>query len=429
MSAIENAIDALRAGRPVLVTDAADRENEGDVILAADRVSTEWTAWTVRYTSGLLCAPMAGERADMLELPSMVTNNEDPKATAYTVTVDAAEGVTTGISAADRALTLRMLAGAASGPRDFTRPGHVLPLRARPGGVLERPGHTEAAVDLCTLADVAPVGVIAELVADDGSMMRYPQVAAMGSRMGLPVLTIEELVNYRRVHDADRWSVAPRVRRGAETVLPTPTGELRAIGYRDTETGAEHVALVSAGITGVGLDQRAPLVRVHSECLTGEAFSSQRCECGPQLDAAIERISYDGGVVVYLRGHEGRGIGLLQKLAAYRLQDQGLDTVEANLELDEPVDGREYGSAAAILADLGIERARVMTNNPDKVRGLTDSGIEVAQRVPLIVGVMPANVRYLDAKRRRLGHLLGTMAGSGFDMSQTGDFSVGSRAN
>ncbi|GAC02478.1 GTP cyclohydrolase II [Gordonia namibiensis NBRC 108229] len=429
MNAIENAIDALRAGRPVLVTDAADRENEGDVILAADRVSTEWTAWTVRNTSGLLCAPMTGERADMLELPSMVTTNEDPKATAYTVTVDAAEGVTTGISAADRALTLRMLAGAASGPRDFTRPGHVLPLRARPGGVLERPGHTEAAVDLCTLADVAPVGVIAELVADDGSMMRYPQVAAMGSRMGLPVLTIEELVNYRRIHDADRWSVAPRVRRAAETVLPTPTGELRAIGYRDTETGAEHIALVSTGMSGNGLDQRAPLVRVHSECLTGEAFSSQRCECGPQLDAAIERISYDGGVVVYLRGHEGRGIGLLKKLAAYRLQDQGLDTVEANLELDEPVDGREYGAAAAILADLGIDQARVMTNNPDKVRGLTDCGIEVTQRVPLIVGVMPANVRYLDAKRQRLGHLLGTTSGSGFDVTQTGDFSVGSRAN
>lgn len=269
--------------------------------------------------------------------------------------------------------------------------------------------------------------MIAELVADDGSMMRYPQVAAMGSRMGLPVLTIEELVNYRRIHDADRWSVAPRVRRAAETVLPTPTGELRAIGYRDTETGAEHIALVSTGMSGNGLDQRAPLVRVHSECLTGEAFSSQRCECGPQLDAAIERISYDGGVVVYLHGHEGRGIGLLKKLAAYRLQDQGLDIVEANLELDEPVDGREYGTAAAILADLGIDQARVMTNNPDKVRGLTDCGIEITQRVPLIVGVMPANVRYLDAKRQRLGHLLGTTSGSGFDLTQTGDFSVGSR--
>ncbi|MBD0860668.1 3,4-dihydroxy-2-butanone-4-phosphate synthase [Gordonia sp. zg691] len=407
MNAVENAIDALRAGRPVLVTDAADRENEGDVILAADRVTTEWTAWTVRNTSGLLCAPMTGERADMLELPAMVIDNEDPKGTAYTVTVDAAEGVTTGISAADRAHTLRMLAAAASGPRDFTRPGHVLPLRARPGGVLERPGHTEAAVDLCALADIAPVGVIAELVADDGSMMRYPQVAALGSRMGLPVLTIEELVNYRRMHDAQSWSVAPRVRRGAETVLPTPAGELRAIGYRDTETGAEHIALISDPIGDRSLHKDSVLVRVHSECLTGEAFSSQRCECGPQLDAALERIGNEGGVLVYLRGHEGRGIGLLQKLAAYRLQDQGLDTVEANLELDEPVDGREYGAAAAILTDLGIQRARVMTNNPDKVRGLTDAGIEVTERVSLVVGVTSSNVRYLDAKRQRLGHFLG----------------------
>ncbi len=258
-----------------------------------------------------------------------------------------------------------------------------------------------------------PVGVIAELVADDGSMMRYPQVAALGSRMGLPVLTIEELVNYRRMHDAGRWTVGPRVRRGAETVLPTPTGELRAIGYRDTETGDEHIALISGGVAGDGLRRPAPLVRIHSECLTGEAFSSQRCECGPQLEAALERISHEGGVVVYLRGHEGCGIGLLKKLAAYRLQDQGLDTVEANLELDEPVDGREYGAAAAILADLGIDRARLLTNNPDKVRALTDSGIAIAQRVPLIVGVKPANVRYLDTKRRRLGHFFDNVVDDG----------------
>ncbi|MCG7633546.1 MULTISPECIES: 3,4-dihydroxy-2-butanone-4-phosphate synthase [Gordonia] len=410
MNAIENAVDALRAGRPVLVTDAADRENEGDVILAADRVTTEWTAWTVRNTSGLLCAPMTSERADMLELPPMVTNNEDPKTTAYAVSVDAAQGVSTGISAADRARTLRTLAAASTGPRDLTRPGHILPLRARPGGVLERPGHTEAAVDLCALADIAPVGVIAELVADDGSMMRYPQVADMGSRMGLPVLTIEELTNYRRVHDARRWTTAPRVRRGAETVLPTPTGDFRAIGYLDTETGAEHIALVSDGISGTGPADDPVLVRVHSECLTGESFASQRCECGPQLDAALERVSRDGGVVVYLRGHEGRGIGLLKKLAAYRLQDQGFDTVEANIELDEPVDAREYGAAAAILTDLGVTRARLMTNNPDKVRGLTSAGVEVTARVPLVVGVMPANVRYLDAKRHRLGHLMGSVS-------------------
>ncbi|MFW0786048.1 GTP cyclohydrolase II [Gordonia sp. CPCC 206044] len=409
MGSVEQAIEALRAGRPVLVTDAADRENEGDVILAADRVTTEWTAWTVRNTSGLLCAPMAADRADALELPAMVAHNEDPKTTAYTVTVDAAQGVSTGISAADRAHTMRVLASSDAGPRDFTRPGHVLPLRARPGGVLERPGHTEAAVDLCILADVAPVGVIAELVADDGSMMRYPQVASLGSRMGLPVLTIEELANYRREHDPARWSVPPRVRRGAETVLPTSVGDLRAIGYRDTETGAEHVALVCGD-----LRERAPLVRVHSECLTGEAFGSQRCECGPQLDAALERISRDGGVLVYLRGHEGRGIGLLKKLAAYRLQDNGMDTVDANIELDEPVDAREYGAAAAILQDLGVDQVRVMTNNPDKIRGLHDAGIDVVERVPLVAGIVPSNVRYLDAKRRRMGHLLGSPPGEVF---------------
>ncbi|MFI5717847.1 GTP cyclohydrolase II [Nocardia sp. NPDC051750] len=411
MTALDAALAALRAGRPVLVTDAADRENEGDVILAADRVSTEWVAWTVRNTSGLLCAPMTAERADTLELPAMVTRNEDPKATAYTVTVDAAQGVSTGISADDRGHTLRLLGSAAAGPADFTRPGHVLPLRARPGGVLERPGHTEAAVDLCTLAGVAPVGVIAELVADDGSMMRYPEVAALGSRMGLPVLTIEELADYRRHHDPERRQVAPRVRRGAETVLPTPAGELRAIGYRDTETGAEHIALLAGEV-----HRSAPLVRVHSECLTGEAFHSRRCDCGPQLDTALERIRRDGGVVVYLRGHEGRGIGLLKKLAAYRLQDSGLDTVEANIELDEPIDGREYGAAAAILRDLGIDRARLLTNNPDKVRGLHAAGIDIAERIPLVAGAVAANVRYLDAKRRRMGHLLDLPAAGEFDL-------------
>ncbi|GGL02385.1 bifunctional 3,4-dihydroxy-2-butanone-4-phosphate synthase/GTP cyclohydrolase II [Nocardia jinanensis] len=411
MSVFDAAIDALRAGRPVLVTDAADRENEGDIVLAADRVGTEWIAWTVRNTSGLLCAPMTAERADALDLPAMVAHNEDPKSTAYTVTVDAARGVSTGISAADRGHTLRLLAAAEAGPADFTRPGHVLPLRARPGGVLERPGHTEAAVDLCTLAGLPAVGVIAELVADDGSMMRYPQVAALGTRMGLPVLTIAELAEYRRRHDPDRWEVAPRVRRGAETVLPTLSGELRAIGYQDTETGAEHIALLSGDV-----HRGAPLVRVHSECLTGEAFHSRRCECGPQLDAALDRIRRDGGVVVYLRGHEGRGIGLLKKLAAYRLQDRGLDTVEANIELDEPVDGREYGAAAAILRDLRIDRVRVLTNNPDKVRGLQTAGIDIAERIPLVVGVAASNVRYLDAKRRRMGHLFDAAAAGEFDL-------------
>lgn len=398
---MEAALDALRAGRPVLVADDADRENEGDVILAAHHASPEWIAWTVRHTSGLLCAPMTGARADALELPAMVTDNQDPKQTAYTITVDAARGVSTGISAADRATTLRVLADPTATARDLIRPGHILPLRARPGGVLERPGHTEAAVDLCALAGLPQVGVIAELVADDGSMMRLPGIEDLGARHDLPVLTVAELINYRAAH-ALPAPVAPtgRIVRADETVMPTRFGTFRAVGYQDRLTGAEHLALL-AGEPGDGA-----LVRVHSECLTGESFASQRCECGPQLDAALERLAHEGGILVYLRGHEGRGIGLLKKLAAYRLQDGGLDTVQANLELDEPADGREYGGAAAILHDLGVRSVRLLTNNPAKIAGLEDNDIVVSGRIPLHVGRAPANVRYLEAKRRRMGHLL-----------------------
>ncbi|NGP08305.1 3,4-dihydroxy-2-butanone-4-phosphate synthase [Rhodococcus sp. 14C212] len=401
MSRIEAALAALRAGRPVLVADDADRENEGDVILAAHHATPEWIAWTVRHTSGLLCAPMTGARADALDLPAMVTDNQDPKQTAYTVTVDAARGVSTGISAADRATTLRVLADPTATARDLIRPGHILPLRARPGGVLERPGHTEAAVDLCALAGLPQVGVIAELVADDGSMMRMPGIEDLGARHDLPVLTVAELIAYRAAHPLPA-PVAPtgRIVRAAETVMPTRFGTFRAVGYQDRLTGAEHLALL-AGEPGDGA-----LVRVHSECLTGESFASQRCECGPQLDAALERLAHEGGVLVYLRGHEGRGIGLLKKLAAYRLQDGGLDTVQANLELDEPADGREYGGAAAILHDLGVRSVRLLTNNPAKISGLEANGIVVSGRVPLHVGRAPANVRYLETKRRRMGHLL-----------------------
>ncbi|OZE85074.1 bifunctional 3,4-dihydroxy-2-butanone-4-phosphate synthase/GTP cyclohydrolase II [Rhodococcus sp. 15-649-1-2] len=397
---MKEALDALRAGKPVLVTDDARRENEGDVILAADRVTPEWTAWTIRNTSGLLCAPMSGVRADALELPPMVADNQDPKKTAYTVTVDAAEGVTTGISAADRARTLQVLADPSSSATDLIRPGHVIPLRARPGGVLERPGHTEAAVDLCSLAGVPAVGVIAELVADDGTMMTFPDIELLGRRMQLPVLTIEQLINYRLAHGVTAVPAPRRVERVAETVLTTAHGEFRAIGYADKETGAEHIALVKGELAG------SPIVRVHSECLTGESFSSQRCECGPQLDAALARVSREGGVVVYLRGHEGRGIGLLKKLAAYRLQDQGFDTMQANLELDELADGREYGGAAAILDDLEVADVRLLTNNPLKVDGLRENGIAVTAVIPLLVGAAPANVRYLETKRDRMGHLL-----------------------
>ncbi|WP_280218185.1 GTP cyclohydrolase II [Nocardia neocaledoniensis] len=402
MSGVQAALDALRAGLPVLVSDDSDRENEADVVLAAGGVSEQWVGWTVRHTSGLLCAPMAGARADLLGLPPMVSENQDPRQTAYTVTVDAAAGISTGISAADRARTLRVLADAGSGPGDLIRPGHILPLRARPGGVLERRGHTEAAVDLCSLAGLPAVGVIAELVADDGSILRGEGIADLAVRNGLPVLTIAELVNYRLAHSLP--GAAPeedrRVDRADETVLPTRFGAFRAVGYRDRVTGAAHLALVS-GEVGAGA-----LVRVHSECLTGESLGSQRCDCGPQLDAALELIARDGGVLVYLRGHEGRGIGLLKKLSAYRLQDAGLDTVQANLEMDEPADGREYGAAAAILRDLGAASVRLLTNNPAKGAGLAANGVAVAERVPLCVGAVPANSRYLETKRLRMGHLL-----------------------
>lgn len=398
----EHAARALRAGRPVLVTDDADRENEGDVVLAASTLTPEWTAWAVRMSSGLLCVPMTGDRADRLRLPPMVDRNADPRRTAYTVTVDARAGVGTGISAADRTTTTRLLAQDSATAEDFIRPGHVLPLRAVDGGVLERNGHTEAAVDLCTLAGLPPVGLIAELVGDDGDMLRGAGIAELGRRFDLPVLTIAELQRYRALHP-ERFPAprpAGRVIRLAETVLPTGFGRFRAVGYRDTYTGAEHLTLIRGGLPA------GSVVRVHSECLTGEAFDSQRCECGPQLHQAMSLVAAGGGAVVYLRGHEGRGIGLLKKLEAYRLQDSGLDTVQANLQQGEPADAREYGAAAAILADLGLAQIDLLTNNPDKVAGLTAGGITVRRRIPLIVPPGPANLAYLRTKRDVLGHHL-----------------------
>ena len=391
---------ALREGRPVIVFDDADRENEADVILSAATVTPEWLAWTVRETTGLLCAPMSAARADALELPPMVARNEDPRGTAYTVTVDARHGVGTGVSARDRCRTARVLADAASGPADLVRPGHVLPLRARDGGVLVRPGHTEACVDLCELAGLPPVGMIAELVSADGSMMGSEEAEALAASMRIPTLTIAELIEYCRVQpETATPQTAVRVRRAAEATIGTAYGDFRTVGYRDIQTGSEHVALIS-GTVGTG-----SLVRVHSECLTGEVFHSGRCECGAQLASSMARIAADGGVVVYLRGHEGRGIGLLKKIAAYRLQDDdGLDTVAANLALDEPVDAREYGAAAAILHDLGAQQVQLMTNNPDKVHGLESGGIRVATVIPLIVGITVSNVSYMDTKRRRMGH-------------------------
>ena len=365
-----------------------------DVILAAQTLTDEWLVWTIRNTSGYLCAPVTSETADRLGLPLMVADNRDPLRTAYTVSVDAAHGVTTGISAADRARTIRLLADPSSTPKSFIRPGHVIPLRAKAGGVLERPGHTEAAVDLCRLAGLAPSGAIGELVNDDGTMMRLPEVLATGAVNDVPVITIEQLIAWRQLHD--------RVDVLAETTLPTRHGVFSAVGFRDRLTGVEHVALVSPR----GAPGPNPLVRLHSECLTGDAFGSLRCDCGPQLERSLERIAAEGGVLVYLRGHEGRGVGLVSKLQAYALQDTGLDTVDAQLELDLPVDGREYAAGAAILNALGLPTVRLLTNNPAKVEALQRYGIEVSAVERLSIAANAANRAYLRTKRDRLGHHL-----------------------
>lgn len=402
MTLIDKAIAELRAGRPVLVTDSTDRENEGDVVMAAELVTTEWLAWTIRHTSGFLCAPMTNERANELDLPLMVEHNQDSRRTAYTVSVDAAEGITTGISAHDRAETLRVLANPASGPADLIRPGHILPLRAVPGGVRERAGHTEAAVDLMTIAGLQPVGVIGELTNDDGTMMRGEALSAFADEHGLLVISIEEIA----AHLGSGWQHLPdpnadRYTFEIETTVPTTHGTFRLRAYRDHETRVDHVAIVA------GTPTDGALVRLHSECLTGEAMGSLKCECGPQLDAAMETINTaEGGVVIYLRGHEGRGIGLTNKLKAYRLQEDGLDTLDANLALGLPADARDYGVAAAILRDLGISTVRLLSNNPEKRRQLIEHGIDVTELVPLVVGVGDVNIGYLGAKRDRMGHQL-----------------------
>lgn len=409
LSTIPEALEAIAAGRPVLVADSPDRENEADVVLAASTATAEWVAWTIRHSSGYLCAPMPAGRADALELPLMVPRSQDPRRTAYTVTVDAATGVTTGISAADRTRTLRVLADRASGAVDLIRPGHVLPLRAVAGGVLHRAGHTEAAVDLVRLAGAGTVGAIAELVNDDGTMMRLPDVAELAERDGLVLITIADLIAWRLEHDPAHGEteddVTPdhRVEATDVALLPTAHGDFHVRGYRDLRTGAEHVALVPVDVTSA---DATPVVRVHSECLTGDAFESLRCDCGPQLRTAMREVADRGGAVVYLRGHEGRGIGLLAKIGAYALQDAGYDTVQANLELGWPADRREYGAAAAILKDLGLDRITLLTNNPAKVTGLTASGIHVAGTERIEVGHTPQNHDYLLTKKFAMGHEL-----------------------
>ena len=403
---IPTALAELRAGKPVIVADDEGRENEGDVIISAELASQEWIAWMVRNSSGFICAPMTNELADRLELPVMVLDNQDARGTNYTVTVDAADRFSTGISASDRAHTLRVLANPESTPASLHRPGHVLPLRAADGGVRMRDGHTEAAVDLMKLAGLTPVGAISEIVQEDGEMMRLPGLIELGEREGIVVITIADLIEYLNAQGVGSdLPVVPipetsRVIFEVETTVPTVYGTFRIRAYRDRMTGADHVAVISGELGN------NPLVRVHSECLTGEVFGSLKCECGPQLHLSLELIQQEGGILVYLRGHEGRGIGLVNKLKAYKLQEKGLDTLDANLALGLPVDSRDYGAAVAILEHLGVDSVRLLTNNPEKARQLAARGMNVSELVPLLVGVGEFNQDYLATKRDRMGHQL-----------------------
>jgi 3,4-dihydroxy 2-butanone 4-phosphate synthase/GTP cyclohydrolase II len=393
---IEAGIAALGRGELVVVVDAADRENEGDLILAADKATPEQIAFMIRHTSGLLCVSLEGQRLDALDLPLMVPDNTEGQRTAFTVSVDARRGTTTGISAADRALTIAALVDPATRPEDLARPGHVFPLRARAGGVLARPGHTEAAVDLARLAGVRPAGVLAEVVNDNGSMARQPELERFAAEHSLVLVSIADLIHYQQTRPR-------RVERVASASLPTRHGVFDAHVYRSVD-GIEHLVLVRGSMAG----EQPVLVRLHSECLTGDVIGSLRCDCGAQLECALAQVARDGrGAIVYLRGHEGRGIGLGHKLRAYALQDLGHDTVDANLELGLPIDSREYATAAAILRTLGIGRVRMLTNNPAKVAGLEQAGVDVAERVPLLTLPRPENARYLRTKQDRLGHLLG----------------------
>jgi 3,4-dihydroxy 2-butanone 4-phosphate synthase / GTP cyclohydrolase II len=394
---VEGAIADIADGRPVIVVDDEDRENEGDIIFAASRSTPELMAWTVRHSSGVICVPMPAAVLDRLEIPLMTPHNRDRMRTAYTISVDARDGVTTGISAADRSHTVKTLADSATEPWELTRPGHVFPLRYREGGVLTRRGHTEAAVDLARLAGLTPVGVLVEVVNDDGTMKRGQELRDFADEHGLKLISIDQLVHHRRRTESHVHCVA-------ETRLPTRFGDFTAFGYRIEIDDSEHVALVY-GDPGRLRGGEGVLCRVHSECLTGDVFGSARCDCGPQLEEAMERIVSNGsGVVVYLRGHEGRGIGLLAKLQAYQLQDGGRDTVDANLDLGLPADARHYGAATQILRDLGVTSVRLLTNNPAKTEGLEAYGIAVQERVALTPHPNDHNLAYLRTKRDRMGH-------------------------
>ena len=400
---IPEAIEEIAAGRIVIVVDDADRENEGDLIVAAEKVTPETIAFMVRYTSGVICMPMMGERLDELLIPLMVAANTDHQRTAFTVSVDARRGVTTGISAADRATTIRTMIQQDTKPEDILRPGHIFPLRYREGGVLRRAGHTEAAVDLARLAGLYPAGVLCETVNDDGTMARVPDLARFAREHDLRLISIADLIEYRRRREV-------LVDRVATATIPTTWGEFRAFAYESVVDGRTHVALVLGDI-GDGADV---MTRVHSECLTGDVFGSLRCDCGSQLERALELIGKEGrGVVLYIRGHEGRAIGLTHKLRAYELQDLGRDTVEANIELGFAADQREYGIGAQILADLGVRTMRLLTNNPDKRAGLEGYGLSIVERVPLETEPTPQNIGYLRTKAEKLGHLLDVPGESG----------------
>ena len=396
---IKDIIAAIARGELVIMVDDEDRENEGDLIMAAQFATPEKVAFIVRHTSGVIVSPLTGERCDELRLPMMVDNNTESHRTAFTISVDLMDGTTTGISAADRAATLRALADPKIIHSAFARPGHIFPLRARDGGVLKRAGHTEAAVDLARLAGCEPAGIICEIQNDDGTMSRVPELKKFAKQHGLLISSIARLIEYRRHHER-------LVERMGSANVPTEWGNFDCVAYRSTIDGIEHLAFVLGDLT----TPEPVLTRVHSECLTGDVFGSRRCDCGPQLATAMKAVQEQGrGVIVYLRGHEGRGIGIGHKIRAYSLQDEGLDTVDANLELGLPVDSREYGIGAQILADLGARELRLMTNNPAKYGGIAGYGLSVVERVSIITESTPENSSYLATKRDRLGHFFNDM--------------------
>jgi 3,4-dihydroxy 2-butanone 4-phosphate synthase/GTP cyclohydrolase II len=392
---IDEVVADLRRGKMVIVVDDEDRENEGDLVMAAEHATAQAINFMAKHGRGLICVPTTGERLKQLGIEQMVAQNRDTFKTDFQVSVDAARGITTGISAADRARTIQVLADPTALPDDLVQPGHVFPLRAKPGGVLQRAGHTEAAVDLVKLAGGRPIGVICEIMADDGSMARLPELMRFARKHRLRIATIEDLIKFRRTRE--------RLIERVEVVkMPTDYGEFDLHLYRSRTDGQHHVALVKGEVSG----KHGVLVRVHSECLTGDVFGSRRCDCGPQLHQAMRQVSQAGrGVVLYMR-QEGRGIGLGPKIRAYKLQEKGLDTVEANLKLGYAMDLREYGLGAQILCDLGLKTIRLLTNNPKKVVGLQGYGLEIVEQVPIRVKPNPHNERYLQTKKKKLGHLL-----------------------